>query len=44
MFPGRPIANVYFKCYGYMAMHQCLSFVSDLKLGNLLTKENMILT
>ncbi|CAB4412293.1 unnamed protein product [Rhizophagus irregularis] len=34
LFPGRPIANVYFKCYGYMAMHQCLSFVSDLKLGH----------
>ncbi|CAG8704121.1 2547_t:CDS:10, partial [Acaulospora morrowiae] len=34
IFPGRPIANVYFKCYGYMAMHQCLSFVCDLKLGH----------
>ncbi|CAG8433450.1 1785_t:CDS:10 [Diversispora eburnea] len=28
------VANVYFKCYGYMAMHQCLAFVSDLKLGH----------
>ncbi|CAG8652084.1 3835_t:CDS:10 [Cetraspora pellucida] len=34
IFPGLPIANVYFKCYGYMAMYQCLSFVSDLKLGH----------
>nr|CAG8578416.1 4645_t:CDS:10 [Entrophospora candida] len=33
IFPGRPIANVYFKSYSYMAMYQCLSFVSDLKLG-----------
>ncbi|CAG8491960.1 2461_t:CDS:10 [Ambispora leptoticha] len=34
MLPGRPIANVYFKTYGYMAMYQCLSLVSDLKLGH----------
>ncbi|CAJ0878046.1 21195_t:CDS:10 [Entrophospora sp. SA101] len=33
IFPGRPIANVYFKSYSYMAMHQSLSFVSDLKLA-----------
>ncbi|KAI8576592.1 hypothetical protein K450DRAFT_256344 [Umbelopsis ramanniana AG] len=33
MLPGRPIANVTFKCYGYMAMAQCLGLVSDLKLG-----------
>ncbi|KAG9292397.1 hypothetical protein G9A89_015267 [Geosiphon pyriformis] len=33
VLPGRPIANVYFKCYGYMAMSQCLWLVSDLKLG-----------
>src|SRR5262249_6755290 len=26
--------NVTFKCYGYMAMAQCLSLVSDLKLGH----------
>ncbi|CAG8775348.1 16301_t:CDS:2, partial [Racocetra fulgida] len=32
VLPGRPIANVYFKCYGYMAMYQCLLLVSDLKL------------
>ncbi|CAG8502912.1 8915_t:CDS:2 [Cetraspora pellucida] len=34
ILPGRPIANVYFKCYGYMAMYQCLLLVSDLKLGH----------
>jgi len=33
VLPGRPIANVYFKCYGYMAMYQCLLLISDLKLG-----------
>lgn len=30
---GQPIANLVFKTYGYMAMSQCLSLVSDLKLG-----------
>ncbi|CAG8433430.1 1775_t:CDS:10 [Diversispora eburnea] len=34
ILPGRPIANVYFKCYGYVAMYQCLLFLSDLKLGH----------
>ncbi|KAG9294530.1 hypothetical protein G9A89_008641 [Geosiphon pyriformis] len=34
VLPGRPIANVYFKCFGYMAMYQCLLLVSDLKLGH----------
>lgn len=32
--PGRPIANVTFKTYGYISMFQCLTFVSDLKLGH----------
>ncbi|PKK77193.1 OPT superfamily oligopeptide transporter [Rhizophagus irregularis] len=27
-----PIANVYFKCYGFVIMYQCLFLVSDLKL------------
>ncbi|CAB4424935.1 unnamed protein product [Rhizophagus irregularis] len=31
---GRPIANVYFKCYGFVTMYQCLLLVSDLKLGH----------
>ncbi|KAI7901113.1 OPT family small oligopeptide transporter [Cokeromyces recurvatus] len=32
--PGHPIANVTFKTYGYISMIQCLTFVSDLKLGH----------
>ncbi|KAI9266013.1 OPT family small oligopeptide transporter [Sporodiniella umbellata] len=32
--PGRPIANVVFKTYGYISMAQALTFVSDLKLGH----------
>ncbi|KAI7901668.1 OPT family small oligopeptide transporter [Cokeromyces recurvatus] len=32
--PGRPIANVTFKTYGYISMAQCLTFVGDLKLGH----------
>ncbi|KAI1298108.1 hypothetical protein EDD11_006880 [Mortierella claussenii] len=34
IFPGKPIANMTFKCYGYMAMYQCLSLLGDLKLGH----------
>ncbi|RIB16524.1 OPT family small oligopeptide transporter [Gigaspora rosea] len=34
ILPGRPIANVYFKTYGYMSLYQCLIFVQDLKLGH----------
>ncbi|KAF9137762.1 hypothetical protein BGX30_009927 [Mortierella sp. GBA39] len=33
MFPGKPIANMAFKCYGYMAMYQCHTLLADLKLG-----------
>ncbi|KAG0214959.1 hypothetical protein BGX33_001638 [Mortierella sp. NVP41] len=33
MLPGKPIANMTFKCYGYMAMFQCMNLLSDLKLG-----------
>ncbi|KAI8141436.1 OPT family small oligopeptide transporter [Fennellomyces sp. T-0311] len=32
--PGKPIANVTFKTYGYITMTQALTFVSDLKLGH----------
>ncbi|KAI8982517.1 OPT family small oligopeptide transporter [Pilobolus umbonatus] len=32
--PGHPIANVTFKTYGYISMTQCLTFISDLKLGH----------
>jgi len=34
LMPGRPIANVAFKCYGYMTMSQALDLVTDLKLGH----------
>ncbi|KAG0046030.1 hypothetical protein BGZ83_008757 [Gryganskiella cystojenkinii] len=34
MLPGKPIANMVFKCYGYMAMYQCMQLLSDLKLGH----------
>jgi len=34
ILPGRPIANVVFKTYGYISMVQALSFVGDLKLGH----------
>ncbi|KAG0292254.1 hypothetical protein BGZ98_002653 [Dissophora globulifera] len=34
MLPGKPIANMTFKCYGYMAMYQCMNLLSDLKLGH----------
>ncbi|CAI2183352.1 8547_t:CDS:10, partial [Funneliformis geosporum] len=34
LIPGNPIANVYFKAYGYVALLQCLLFLSDLKLGH----------
>ncbi|KAF9929288.1 hypothetical protein FBU30_001718 [Linnemannia zychae] len=33
MFPGKPIANITFKCYGYMSIWQCKELLSDLKLG-----------
>ncbi|KAJ1916913.1 hypothetical protein H4219_003495 [Mycoemilia scoparia] len=33
LFPGRPVANMLFKVYGYITMTQGLSFTSDLKLG-----------
>ncbi|KAG0310137.1 hypothetical protein BGZ97_012762 [Linnemannia gamsii] len=34
ILPGKPIANMTFKCYGYMAMYQCQSLLEDLKLGH----------
>ncbi|KAG0376600.1 hypothetical protein BGX24_007487 [Mortierella sp. AD032] len=34
ILPGKPIANMTFKCYGYMAMYQCNFLLSDLKLGH----------
>ncbi|GAB2292055.1 oligopeptide transporter 4 [Dionaea muscipula] len=34
ILPGRPIANVCFKTYGYVSMSQAVSFLSDFKLGH----------
>jgi len=34
IMPGRPIANVCFKVYGYMSMNQSVSFLNDFKLGH----------
>lgn len=34
MQPGRPLAMMLFKAYGYMAMNQGLGFASDMKMGH----------
>ncbi|KAL3614818.1 oligopeptide transporter [Castilleja foliolosa] len=34
IYPGRPLANVSFKTYGYISMSQALGFLSDFKLGH----------
>ncbi|PIN22470.1 Sexual differentiation process protein ISP4 [Handroanthus impetiginosus] len=34
IYPGRPIANVCFKVYGYVSMTQAIAFLSDFKLGH----------
>ncbi|XP_024532543.1 oligopeptide transporter 2-like [Selaginella moellendorffii] len=34
MLPGKPIANVCFKTYGYISMTQAISFLQDFKLGH----------
>uniref|UniRef100_A0A2N9EJG1 Uncharacterized protein n=1 Tax=Fagus sylvatica TaxID=28930 RepID=A0A2N9EJG1_FAGSY len=34
MYPGKPLANVAFKTYGYISMTQALMFLSDFKLGH----------
>ncbi|CEH13062.1 Sexual differentiation process protein ISP4 [Ceraceosorus bombacis] len=34
LWPGRPVGNVAFKCYGYMAMSQALDLTTDLKLAH----------
>ncbi|XP_042448100.1 oligopeptide transporter 5-like [Zingiber officinale] len=33
IMPGKPLANVVFKTYGYMSMTQAITFLSDFKLG-----------
>ncbi|XP_077231441.1 oligopeptide transporter 7-like isoform X1 [Tasmannia lanceolata] len=34
LYPGRPVANICFKVYGYISMGQALTFLSDFKLGH----------
>ncbi|KAJ6863926.1 oligopeptide transporter 1 isoform X1 [Populus alba x Populus x berolinensis] len=34
MYPGRPLANITFKTYGYISMYQAIMFLSDFKLGH----------
>ncbi|CAL5355396.1 unnamed protein product [Camellia sinensis] len=34
MYPGKPLANVTFKTYGYISMTQAIMFLSDFRLGH----------
>ena len=34
ILPGKPLANVCFKVYGYMSMSQAVAFLADFKLGH----------
>ncbi|XP_010092336.2 oligopeptide transporter 1 [Morus notabilis] len=34
IYPGKPLANVAFKTYGYISMSQALGFLGDFKLGH----------
>ncbi|KAL6975172.1 oligopeptide transporter [Sarracenia purpurea var. burkii] len=34
IYPGRPLANVAFKTYGYISMTQAIMFLGDFKLGH----------
>ncbi|KAH7545404.1 oligopeptide transporter 1 [Ziziphus jujuba] len=34
MYPGKPLANVAFKTYGYISMTQAITFLADFKLGH----------
>ena len=34
LYPGKPLANVTFKTYGYISMTQALTFLADFKLGH----------
>ena len=33
ILPGKPVANVLFKTFGYIGMYQAVTFLSDFKLG-----------
>lgn len=34
LYPGKPLANVAFKTYGYISMSQAVMFLADFKLGH----------
>ncbi|XP_026402049.1 oligopeptide transporter 7-like [Papaver somniferum] len=34
LYPGRPVANICFKVYGYISMTQAITFLQDFKLGH----------
>ncbi|KAF6153816.1 hypothetical protein GIB67_001049 [Kingdonia uniflora] len=34
IYPGKPLANVSFKTYGYISMSQAITFLADFKLGH----------
>ncbi|KAJ4956942.1 hypothetical protein NE237_013725 [Protea cynaroides] len=34
IYPGRPVANICFKVYGYISMTQAVTFLQDFKLGH----------
>ncbi|KAI3981907.1 hypothetical protein MKX01_041170 [Papaver californicum] len=34
LYPGRPVANICFKVYGYISMNQAITFLQDFKLGH----------
>ncbi|XP_042480130.1 oligopeptide transporter 7-like [Macadamia integrifolia] len=34
IYPGRPVANMCFKVYGYISMSQAVTFLQDFKLGH----------
>ncbi|XP_031375493.1 oligopeptide transporter 1-like [Punica granatum] len=34
LYPGKPLANVAFKTYGYISMTQAIMFIGDFKLGH----------
>ncbi|KAK9152369.1 hypothetical protein Syun_010678 [Stephania yunnanensis] len=34
LYPGKPLANVAFKTYGYVSMSQAIMFLADFKLGH----------
>ncbi|KAJ8760199.1 hypothetical protein K2173_011055 [Erythroxylum novogranatense] len=34
MYPGRPLANMVFKTYGFISIGQAITFLSDFKLGH----------